>query len=309
MENSTEILMESATHRLSQLINMESPQDVFDEVKHTVLMMFPRFDFEPLNLLFRDILDLFQGLYPGYQKCDTFYHELKHTTDTFLATARIIHGATIRNLHFPERDVALTLISALLHDSGYILTRDEKGPGAKYTLVHIERSIAFMEKHFMDKGYSREDMEFCDAILKCTGLDVELAEISFLSQEHEALGKMLGTADLSGQMAERTYLEKLIFLYHEFKEANIEGIGSELDFLRNTPGFFDMVMERFRRELGGVYKYMRDHFRVRWGIDEDLYMSAIEASIKYLKYILEHHEEDYQEYLSRDDLMPKLKTF
>ena len=161
----------------------------------------------------------------------------------------------------------------------------------------------------MNKGYSREDAEFCDAILKCTGLDVEMSEISFVSQEHEALGKMLGTADLSGQMAERTYLEKLLFLYHEFKEANIEGIGSELDFLRNTPVFFDMVMARFRRELEGVYKSMRDHFRVRWGIDEDLYMSAIEASIKYLKYILEHHEEDYREYLSRDDLMPKLKTF
>lgn len=299
--------MESATHRLSELVNMESPQDVFSEVKCMVLMMFPRFDFVPLNLLFQDILDLFQGLYPGYQECDTTYHELKHTTDTFLAMSRIIHGATIRNLNFSERGVALTLISALLHDSGYILARDEKGPGAKYTLVHIVRSIAFMEKYFMDKSYSREDVEYCAAILKCTGLDVKLAEISFVSQEHETLGKMLGTADLSGQMADRTYLEKLLFLYYEFKEANIEGIGSELDFLRNTSGFFDMVMERFRRELGGVYKYMRDHFRVRWGIDEDLYMSAIEASIRYLKYILEHHEEDYRGYLSRADLMPKLK--
>ena len=301
--------MESASHRLSELVNMESPQDVFDEVKRTVLMMFPRFDFEPLNLIFRDIIDLFQGLYPGYQKCDTTYHELQHTTDTFLTTARIIHGATIRNLNFSERGVALTLISALLHDSGYILTRGEKGPGAKYTLVHIGRSIAFMEKYFVDKGYSREDVEYCDAILKCTGLDVNLAEISFVSQEHETLGKMLGTADLLGQMADRTYLEKLSFLYYEFREANIEGIGSELDFLKNTPGFFDMVMERFRSELGGVYKYMRDHFRVRWGIDEDLYTSAIETNIRYLKYILEHHEEDYREYLSRGYLRPKLRKF
>jgi hypothetical protein len=299
--------MESARHRLSELVNIESPQDVFDEVKRTVLMMFPRFDFEPLNLLFRDILDLFQGRYPGYQKCDTTYHELQHTTDTFLTTSRIIHGATIRNLNFSERGVVLTLISALLHDSGYILARGEKGPGAKYTLVHIGRSIAFMEKYFMDKGYSREDMEYCDAILKCTGLDVNLAEISFVSQEHETLGKMLGTADLSGQMADRTYLEKLPFLYYEFKEANVEGLGSELDFLRSTPVFVDMAMERFRHELGGVYKYMRDHFRVRWGIDEDLYTSAIETNIRYLKYILEHHEEDYHEYLSRGYVRPKLK--
>ena len=52
---------------------------------------------------------------------------------------------------------------------------------------------------------------------------------------------------------------------------------------------------------------MRDHFRVRWGIDEDLYTSAIETNIRYLKYILEHHEEDYREYLGRGYLRPKLK--
>ncbi len=50
--------METATHQLSELVNMESPQDVFDEVERTVLMMFPRFDFEPLNLVFRDHLPI-----------------------------------------------------------------------------------------------------------------------------------------------------------------------------------------------------------------------------------------------------------
>ena len=200
----------------------------------------------------------------------------------------------------------LALIGALLHDSGYILNEEEEGPGAKYTLVHIGRSIGFLKKYLADKRFSKDDVEYCAAILKWTGLDVKLAEISFKSKENEILGKMLGTGDLLGQMADRTYLKKLPYLYYEFKEANIEGLGSELDFLEQTPKFFEMVKKRFRQELGGVFKYTRDHFRVRWGIDEDLYMSAIENSIKYLKYVLEYHRENYREYLSCYDFMPKV---
>ena len=278
---------------------MESPQDVFDEVKKIVLMIFPRFDFESVGLAFSDVLRLFQGLYPGYRACDTAYHDLKHTTDTFLAMARIIHGAGITDRRFSERGVALGLISALFHDSGYISTLDEEGPGARYTLVHIKRSIAFMDNYFEEKNFSREDFRFCRAILNCTGLEVRIDEIQFASQENEILGKMLGTADLLGQMADRTYLEKLPFLYDEFKIANIKGLRSELDFFRNTPGFFDMTKDRFHNELGGVNRYMRHHFRARWGIDRGLYMSAIENSIAYLKQILEHHPDDYGKHLRR----------
>jgi len=40
-----------------------------------------------------------------------------------------------------------------------------------------------------------------------------------------------------------------------------------------------MTKERFRQELGGVNQYMCHHFRMRWGSDEELYMSAIERSM------------------------------
>jgi len=49
---------------------------------------------------------------------------------------------------------------------------------------------------------------------------------------------MRGTADLLGQMGDRTCLEKLPFLYDEFKIAHIKELGSELGFFRNTPNFF-----------------------------------------------------------------------
>lgn len=285
---------------------MESPQDVLDEVKKIVSLIFPRFDFTSVELVFGDILRLFQGQYPGYRACDTAYHDLKHTMDTFLAMARIIHGAEITDHRFSEWGVVLGLISALFHDSGYILTFDEEGPGARYTLVHIGRSTVFMDSYFAEKNFSREDFLFCRAILHCTGLDVRIDEIQFASKENEVLGKMLGTADLLGQMADRTYLEKLPLLYDEFKIANIEGLGSELTFFRNTPGFFHMTMNRFHHELGGVNGYMRHHFRARWGIDQDLYISAIENSIAYLKQILEHHSDDCRKQLRRTGVIQDL---
>ena len=299
--------MESKSPQMSELINMESPEDVFDEVKKIVLTILPQFDFVPVDLTFRNVLRLFQGLYPGYRACDTNYHNLKHTTDTFLSMARIIHGATITNLHFSEKSVALGLVSALLHDSGYILTLDDEGPGARYTLVHISRSIKFMEKYFETGDFSKEDFTFCRAILNCTGLDVKIDAIQFESQENANLGKMLGTADLLGQMADRTYLEKLAFLYDEFKIANIKELGTELDFLRDTPKFVDMSMNRFKYELGDIIRYMHYHFRARWGIDKDLYISHIENTIEYLKYILEHHPGDHRRHLRRTGTIRNLK--
>jgi len=293
--------------QIACLVNMEDPQSVLEEVKTVVSTMMPAFDFEPLNRTFRDVVRLFHGKYPGYRKCNTEYHDLKHTTDALLAMTRLIHGAVVNEQIFSEKDVELGLISALLHDTGYIQTIDENvGTGARYTLTHISRSILFMEKYLSEHGYSREDIEACRAILECTGLTVKTSDISFGSAQIEMLGKMLGTADLLGQMADRTYLEKLPFLYREFEEGDVAGFENELNLLEKTPGFYEMTIERFERELGGVYRYMRDHFRVRWGIDEDLYMTSIRDKMKYLKYILENHEHDYRQHLRRATLMKKL---
>jgi hypothetical protein len=299
--------MKSMTPQISTLIHMESPQDVLDEVKKIGCMMVPEFDAKHLNGVFLDILRLFEGRYPGYQACDTQYHDLKHTTDTFLAMARIIHGAAVIGHPFSGPHIFMGLISALFHDAGYLLAVGEEGPGAKYTLFHIKRSIAFMDDYFSARGFSREDFHFCRNILNCTGLDVDIDEIQFTSQQNEILGKMLGAADLLGQMADRTYLEKLPFLYDEFKIAGIPEIGSELDFFRNTPKFFSMTKERFRHELGGVNQYMHHHFRVRWGVDEDLYMSAIEDSIAYLNQILEHHPDVCRKHLRRSGVIRNLR--
>lgn len=290
--------------KFEDLILMADPQAVLEEVYQIISLLNSHLDCTTLDRVFQGVVKLFRGEYLGCRKCNTWYHDLKHTTDCLLAMARLMHGASINGLSIPERDAALGLIAALLHDTGYIQTDDDMwGTGAKYTLIHVQRSVAFMEKYLAQAEFSSRDIEYCRCCINCTGLELRIKEIQFESVNHQAVGRILGTADLLGQMADRTYLEKLPFLYWEFKEGKVPGFESELDLLRKTPAFWEFTKQRFVEELGNVDRYMRDHFRVRWDLDRDLYRESIERNITYLKFILENHESEYRKYLRRSGLM------
>lgn len=285
---------------ISNLVDMENTQEVFNEARIIVSMMFPADDFRGIYKVFNDIVGLFRGEYQGYRGCNTPYHDLQHTTDTFLAMARLMHGVFVSGMRLDERNTELGLISALMHDTGYVQTVSENtGTGAQYTLTHIARSIKFMRKYFLKNGYSEKDFRVCEYCLKCTNLNTEISKIPFDSYENEILGKILGTADLLGQMSDRTYLEKLPFLYYEFEEGKVPGFENELDLIEKTPAFYEMIKKRFINELGGMNRYMSSHFRVRWGIDRDLYSESVERHIDYLKFVLENHREDYLRYFRR----------
>ena len=299
--------MGNNSFQLSKLIDMQNPESIIDEVKALTNTMLQKFSFEPIEEAFRDIIKLFSGAYPGYRGCNTMYHDLKHTTDTLIAMARLMHGAQVRGVFLDGSSVTLGLISALMHDAGYIQdTNDQIGTGAKYTIVHISRSIEFMRRYFIKKGYSREDFRKCRNALLCTGLNAEVGRIRFESKENRLIGEMLGAADLLGQMADRTYLEKLPFLFLEFKEASILGYEDELDFLKKTFPFYRATKKRFEYELGGVNLYMRDHFKARWNIENDLYLDTIEKQMAYLRAVLERKDENHRDFFRREGLMEKL---
>jgi hypothetical protein len=268
-------------------VSLDSPGDVMGEVRNIILLIYRKFNFNQFDQVFGDILKLFNGHYPGYRRCNTIYHDLSHTMDCLLVTAKLIHGACLNGIVFTQRDVTLGLISALMHDTGYIqAVEDDKGTGAQYTTIHIQRSIDFMEKYFHDNGFPSEYLPICRNFLRCTGLDVKIAEIKFQSREHEILGQILGTADLIGQMANENYLEKLPFLYDEFKEGGVSGYSDKYDLMKKTPAFWEMVKIRLVNELGHVDRYLRDYLRVLWGINQDLYQQAIDRNIKRLQSFL-----------------------
>ena len=87
-------------------------------------------------------------------------------------------------------------------------------------------------------------------------------------------------------MANENYLEKLPFLYDEFKEGGVPGYIDRFDLLKKTPAFWEMVKERFVLELGHVDRYLRDSLRVLWGINQDLYRQAIDRNIERLQALL-----------------------
>jgi len=298
----------SSKIQLADLVDTHTPEDVIDEVKKIILMIYPEFDFRLFEIVSIDIVRLFSGKYSGYKKCNTEYHDLSHTMETLLAMTRLIHGYIIKKEMLPEKSILLGLISALMHDTGYIQTLDDHvGTGAKYTLEHVVRSVLFMEKYFSQNDYSLNDIKFCRNCLLCTNynFNIKTNEIYFAPNE-KTIGKMLGTADLLSQIADRIYLEKLLFLYYEFIEGGIFSFENEVEILKKTFEFYEMMEKRIIHELDSLDKYMIYHFKERWDINRDLYKEGIEKNIKYLKFILENHENNYRDYLKRGNVIEKL---
>jgi hypothetical protein len=292
--------MENSPTQLANLLDINDHDAFIEEIRAIASLAFPHFDFVSLYRAFGDIVRLFRGEYPGYRESNVDYHDLNHTLSVTLAFTRLMHGAIEAGYPLTEKDFNIGLTCGLMHDTGYIQQSDDyEGTGAKYTLIHINRSIEFTEQYYRHDPLFQGDLHFFRDILQCTGLNTKVAEIRFANGNIELLGKMLGTADLLGQMADRHYLEKLLYLYSEFVEAGITAFTSQLDLLDKTKGFHQMTMKRFSNEFGDVYRFARDHFRKRWGIDEDLYMKSIENNLAYLDFIVTHHRNDYQSCLRR----------
>jgi hypothetical protein len=294
--------------QLSQLVDMTDPEAVLKEVLHLGTLISPGFDQVAFTQTFGDIQRLFDGTYPGYQACNTEYHDFAHTYEVTLAMSRLMHGAFSTGMVFSGQEVQVGMTAALMHDTGYIQeTADHAGTGAKYTLIHIARSVEFLREYCRRRcSSSEEEMKDFADILFCTGLSVKIDEIEFSSDVTAMLGKMLGTADLLGQMADRLYLEKLLFLYREFAEGGLSQFADESDLLQKTVGFYEISLQRFAREFSGVDRYMIHHFRNRWGKDHDLYRESIQRNIDYLKDILADHRKDITGQLKRGYLVKKL---
>ena len=289
----------NALHR--KLLDIRDTPEILEEVKLTTSLINPQFDFQYLDKAFLDVEKLFRGNYPGFQKCNTNYHDLRHTMMVLLTMARLIHGACLGGIKFSDKEINLGLIAALMHDTGYIQEVDDNsGTGAKYTLTHVKRSIMFTKDYYANEKYFQNDLDCFSDMLICTGLNLDIKKVAFPSANIEIMAKILGTADLLGQMADRIYLEKLISLFHEFEEGNVPGFESELDLFRKTIDFYKSARARFKNDLGNVNRYMVNHFRDRWNIEINIYDEAIEKNINCLKYILKSNFTSLHDYLRRN---------
>ncbi|GAB6041621.1 hypothetical protein [Endothiovibrio diazotrophicus] len=296
----------SATH-LEDLIPPGEPELTLIEI----LLLVERIgagDKELIRRAFHDTIRLFHGEYPGYRASNTRYHDLDHTCAVVLAMARLLHGAHCEGVRWSDRGVALGLLGALFHDVGLIQKSDDlEGTGAKYTLGHEHRSVEFLGSYLAEVGIGQDAIEEAGQLIGCTIMSRSPQEFRFGNDELRLLGFMVGTADLLAQMAERTYLEKLLLLFREFEEAEIPGFDSELILLEKTEAFYTgVVKRRLEEQLGGVYRHMVPHFRERWGIQEDLYQRMIRQNLAYLHQVLEEDKALYRERLRRGGIVQQV---
>jgi hypothetical protein len=297
-----------AETQLANLVQMESPLAVLDEAITIITLFAPDADLLAIRSAFNQTVSLYQGAWKDTNGCNTDYHNLKHITDCFLAMVRPFHGAKEMGLRFSSRQVSRGLVAALLHDVGYLQnSEDTDGSGAKFTLSHVRRSMDFVQRHFIAFGLQESDINACMTMIHSTDLNCDAGSIPYPDKTTEQVGKMLAAADLLAQMADRTYLEKLLFLSHELDEARIANCSSELDLLRQSNDFCIRMAERFETQLSSSNRFMIHHFKARWKIDEDLYQRAIDNQQAYLSRILANPCGDPRERLRRGRIVETVK--
>lgn len=290
------------------IFQMENPENVVQEVEKLLLLIFFQPDLADIRSSVENVAALYKGDYPGYKACSTYYHDFSHIRDTLLAMARLIHGAWLDGETFSERSVYVGLTAALFHDAGYIQEdSDNEGTGAKFTKIHIPRSMDMFGEYGRKYGMSAEEIADGRAMIACTDISRDIPQNDFVSSEGELLGRILTMADVLAQMSDRVYLEKLLFLYHEFQEGKFGNYSGEEDLLRKTLGFFDFVMEYMRKTLSKTDEYMRLHFLCRWGIDKNLYDRAINRHKEYLQKILKLPDSELWDCLKRSGIVEKVR--
>lgn len=294
--------------QLYDLINTESPKDVLDEVRIILKMISPNFDQAPVTQAFNTTVRLYEGKHPDFKACNTEYHDLRHTIETFLAMARLLHGAQLNGEAFDEPHITLGLAAALFHDAGYIQEKhDREGTGAKYTVDHEHRSAHLLERFGSEFGLSKEEIAMGRMMILGTDINIDLSTLTFPTDQVQLLCQMLTASDLMAQMADRSYLEKLLFLYHEFKEANVIGYESEVDLLKKTVAFYQFVEKRLETILDKADRFMTSHFVSRWNIQSNLYKEAMERQKNYLQQILNIPDSDPREQLKRGGIVEKVR--
>ena len=266
----------------------------------------PGYDFTLVRTVFDDVMRLFHGNYAGYSSIKTLYHDLPHTLDIFLCVVRLMHGVHLSGIRLTNKEMTLIIIATLMHDVGYSqLGGEQGGTGAQYTQTHIRRGISFMKKYLIDRHLPLNFAISLEPMITITDPALDFSEIDFPDEHTRLLGQIVVTAELTGQMADRTYLEKLLFLYLEFKEAHFGNFQNTYDLLRQTQLFYGATREKLDGAFGGMYARLSFHFKDMMGVDNNYYLEAIEKNMAYLSKVVALNEAEYLSMLKRGRIVEK----
>jgi hypothetical protein len=255
-------------------INTREPSAVEGEVQAAYVEMFPHGSHDYVPGIFRWVVSCFSGNYRDFLSIDAHYHDLEHTLQGTLCMARLLRrrAAQGRQPRITQRIFELGMRAILMHDTGYLKRLgDAGGTGAKYTLIHVDRSIEFAGEFMRGQDSPADEIVSVQNMIRCTGVNVKLESIQFQSEMERIAGFALGTADLLGQMAAPDYVDKLPILYMEFAEAarySVDGkmkaggfFTSAEDLMQKTPVFWEKyVKTKINRDFLGLYRALNDPY-------------------------------------------------
>lgn len=283
---------------VTNTVQVSSPDAVRLAVAQLFAESWPRTPFHAVERSFARFEEMFSGRASGYEGVDTLYHDMQHTLDITLAMARLMAGyerqVEARERFGGERAV-VGLITALFHDVGYLRERSdtEAQNGAEYTRTHVSRGARFLAQWLPEVGLGHW-APMAVELVHYTGYEKPIAQIPLEDPRDRRLGQLLGTADMTAQMADRCYLEKCRDrLYPEFVLGGVALptdtggyrkviYASGLDLLRQTPGFMEQVRaKRLDGEFESAYRYLEILFNGR-----NPYIEAIERNLAFLKEVL-----------------------
>ncbi len=285
------------------------PDQVWIKVSDIIARINPDYDNRLIHTVFIDVINLFRGKYPGYSSIKTLYHDMPHTLDVLICAARLMNGMHLSGMKFSDDEISLILIAVLMHDIGYAqLQGEESGTGAQYTQIHVKRGITFMQ-HYLEQRHLPKDFAIkLSPMIFTTDPALLISDIEFPDDRTYLLGQIVVTADLTGQMADRAYLEKLLFLYLEFKEAQFGNYQSIHEMLRQTKQFYDITREKMDVSFGRLYVHLALHFKEVFGVEKNYYLESIEKNIDYLEEVIQHNEVEYLTMLKRGGIVEKFNS-
>lgn len=290
----------------NSLFTNSDPKEVWLKSSGIIKLINPAYDFTITRTTFNDVVRLFRGGYPGYCAIKTLYHNLHHTMDVFLCAVRLMHGVHISGTPLSDKEMTMIMMAALMHDIGYAQRiGEESGTGAQFTVTHVGRGIRFMQNYTVEHGFPPDLAGPLSFIIRCTDPAESVPDIDFPDERTHLLGQLVSSADLTGQMADRTYLEKLLFLYLEFDEAHFGNYQSIHDMLSRTQAFYEKIRMKLDIDLGGIYNKLAFHFKDRYGIEKNYYLESIEKNIAYLNKVTKLSEEKHLAMLKRGGIVEK----
>ena len=282
------------------------PEIVWQSACQAIQLATPSHDLTEARQTLDFLLALFAGKVPGYQPLKTLYHNCTHTMEVFLCASRLLHGMSRHGTILDSTMIDAVLIGALLHDTGYVLEDNEVGgSGAQFTSEHVKRGIGFARRHFNHLPPDLLNM-LCVAI-ETTDHRIDPTAIHYPNPIANLSAKVLATADLVGQMASREYLERLLFLYFEFREAGVGDFADMDDLLEKTLGFYTVTQARLYGHLDGLADRLALHFLNTIGVERNYYMESIARNISYLRQVLSHDRSERLDYLKRGGIVDQVR--